>query len=154
LGQDGQGEAYVLASSALGPYGTTGVGGLTHLAMEQIRMLTKTDMVHVPYKGGSPLTVNLLSGQLQLGVVPLAPLMQQARSGKVKVLAVLVPKRFRLMPDVPSIRETLRAFWPNSVDSRLKRSISSMTSMGGRTQLSSKLSTELGSWSRTLVSRM
>ena len=91
-------------------YGTTGVGGLTHLAMEQIRLLTGTDMVHVPYKGGSPLTVNLLSGQLALGVLPLAPLMQQARSGKVKVLAVLVPKRFRLMPEIPTVIESLPAF--------------------------------------------
>ena len=91
-------------------YGTTGVGGLTHLAMEQIKMLTGTDMVHVPYKGGSPLTVNLLSGQLALGVLPLAPLMQQARSGKVKVLAVLLSKRFRLMPEIPTLVESLPAF--------------------------------------------
>ncbi len=91
-------------------YGTTGIGGLTHLAMEQIRMLTGTDMEHGPYKGGSPLTVNLLSGQLALGVLPLAPLMQQARSGKVKVLAVFLPKRFRLMPDIPTVVESLPAF--------------------------------------------
>ena len=91
-------------------YGTTGVGGLTHLAMEQIKMLTGTDLVHVPYKGGSPLTVNLLSGQLAIGVLPLAPLMQQARSGKVKVLAVFLSKRFRRMPEVPTVIESLPGF--------------------------------------------
>src|SRR5215471_17499147 len=65
------------------------------------------------------------------------------------------PSLSRPEPRRPSsMRETVRAFWPNSVDSRLKRSISSMTSIGSRTVCSSKLSSECGSWSRTLVSRM
>jgi uncharacterized protein involved in outer membrane biogenesis len=55
---------------------------------------------------------------------------------------------------VITIRDTVRAFWPSSVDSRLNRSISSMTSIGMITELSSKLRRELGSWRRTLVSRM
>ena len=52
------------------------------------------------------------------------------------------------------VGDTMRAFWPNSDDSRLKRSISSMTSMGIKTEFSSKLSSELGSCRRTLVSMM
>src|SRR5437773_5662159 len=70
-------------------------------------------------------------------------------------LGSLTPSLSRPAPRRPSsMRETVRAFWPSSVDSRLKRSISSMTSIGSRTVCSSKLSSEWGSWSKTLVSRM
>jgi tripartite-type tricarboxylate transporter receptor subunit TctC len=91
-------------------YGHTGVGGISHLAMEQIRHLTGTDLQHVPFKGGGPLTVSLVGGQLQMGVLPLASVMNQVKAGKIKVLAVLDSKRFAGLPDVMSVNEAVPNF--------------------------------------------
>jgi tripartite-type tricarboxylate transporter receptor subunit TctC len=91
-------------------YGHTGVGGATHLAMEQINQLAGTDFQHIPFKGGGPLTVNMVGGQLQMGALPLAPVLQQVRTGKVKVLAILGAKRFPGLPDVPAVPEVVPGF--------------------------------------------
>ncbi|OGA96106.1 MAG: hypothetical protein A3G27_09790, partial [Betaproteobacteria bacterium RIFCSPLOWO2_12_FULL_66_14] len=70
-------------------YGHTGVGGVTHLAMEQIRALSGTELISVPFKGGGPLAQNLSGGQIDMSVQPLAPVMAQVKAGKVKVLGIL-----------------------------------------------------------------
>jgi tripartite-type tricarboxylate transporter receptor subunit TctC len=93
-------------------YGSSGIGSDTHLGMEQIRLLTGIDMVHVPYKGGGPLMVALVSGQLEVGALPLAVVMPQVRVGKVKVLGVFLPKPFPPMPDVSTVSDAV----PNYVN--------------------------------------
>lgn len=101
---------YAKANPAKVSYGHTGVGGITHLAMEQINQLAGTDFQHIPYKGGAPIGVNLLSGQLQMAAVPLAILLPQMRAGKVKLLAVLAAKRYQGLPDVPIVSEIVPGF--------------------------------------------
>ncbi|MCC6473898.1 MAG: tripartite tricarboxylate transporter substrate binding protein [Burkholderiales bacterium] len=91
-------------------YGHTGVGGVTHLGMEQIRALSGIDIINVPFKGGGPLTTNLVGGQIDMGVLPLAPVMPHVKAGKVKVLAILGKRRFRGMPDVPAATEQVPGF--------------------------------------------
>jgi tripartite-type tricarboxylate transporter receptor subunit TctC len=91
-------------------YGHTGVGGITHLSMEQINQLAGTDFQHIPFKGGAPLTVNLVSGQLQMGAIPLTTVLPQMRAGKMKVLAILNVKRFAGLPDMPTVGEVLPGF--------------------------------------------
>jgi tripartite-type tricarboxylate transporter receptor subunit TctC len=91
-------------------YGHTGIGGATHLAMEQIALLSGIKLINVPFKGGGPLTVNMVGGQLDMGVLPLAPVLPQVKTGKVKVLAILGTKRFSSLPQIPAVAEAVPAF--------------------------------------------
>lgn len=68
------------------------------------------NMVHVPYKGTSPATLDLLSGRVQLLFHVLATQSAHIRSGKLKVLAVASERRLAMFPDVPTVAETLPGF--------------------------------------------
>jgi tripartite-type tricarboxylate transporter receptor subunit TctC len=86
-------------------YGSAGTAGINHLALEMLKLRTGADIVHVPYKGIGPATIDLLSGQIQLltGTIPaVLPFLQQ---GRLKALAVTGSKRSALLPDVPSMPE-------------------------------------------------
>ena len=86
-------------------YGSVGVGSPAHLMTELMRALTKTDMVHVPYKGGAPSTTGLLSGEIQVLFSPISTMLPHAKSGRARVLAVSSAKRVELAPDLPSVAE-------------------------------------------------
>ena len=98
---------YAKANPGKISYGTTAVGGSTHLAMEEIARFIGTSWVHVPFKGGGPITVNLVGNQLPLAALPLAPIMSQVKAGKIKVLAVFGAKRFAELPNVPTVNEAV-----------------------------------------------
>jgi tripartite-type tricarboxylate transporter receptor subunit TctC len=86
-------------------YGSAGNGGINHLALELLKMRTGVDIVHVPYKGIGPATMDLLSGQIHLltGTIPaVLPFIQQ---GRLRALAVTGAQRSPLLPDVPTMRE-------------------------------------------------
>jgi tripartite-type tricarboxylate transporter receptor subunit TctC len=86
-------------------YGSAGNGGINHLALELLKMRTGADILHVPYKGIGPATMDLLSGQIQLltGTIPaVLPFVQQ---GRLRPLAVTGAQRSPLLPDVPTMRE-------------------------------------------------
>jgi len=91
-------------------YGTTAVGGITHLAMEQLIMLAGVEMTHVPYKGGGPLSTNLIGAQIPLAIMPLVALMPHIRAGKVKVLGLFLSSRYQGMPDVPTVAESVPGY--------------------------------------------
>ena len=91
-------------------YGHTGVGGATHLAMEQVAQLAGIQLINVPFKGGGPLTQNMAGGQIDMGVLPLAPVLPQVKAGKIKLLAILGAKRFSGTPNVPTVLEVLPGF--------------------------------------------
>ena len=91
-------------------YGHTGVGGATHLAMEQVAQLAGIQLINVPFKGGGPLTQNMAGGQIDMGVLPLAPVMAQVKTGKVKLFALLTTRRFANVPDVPTVAEVVPGF--------------------------------------------
>jgi len=86
-------------------YGSVGVGSPAHLMMELFKGLTKTDMVHVPYKGGAPSTTGLLSGEIQVTFSPISTMLPHAKAGRARVLAVSSAKRVELAPDLPSVAE-------------------------------------------------
>jgi tripartite-type tricarboxylate transporter receptor subunit TctC len=86
-------------------YGSVGVGSPAHLMTELLRALTKTDMVHVPYKGGAPSTTGLLSGEVQVLFSPISTMLPHAKAGRARVLAVSSAKRVELAPDLPSVAE-------------------------------------------------
>jgi tripartite-type tricarboxylate transporter receptor subunit TctC len=73
-------------------------------------MLTKIDIVHVPYKGMAPAITDLLGGQIPSAFVTLLPALQHVKAGKLRALAVTTQKRAPLLPDVPALAETLPGF--------------------------------------------
>jgi tripartite-type tricarboxylate transporter receptor subunit TctC len=87
-------------------YGSSGVGGLSHLAGALLGQLAGIEMTHVPYKGGAPALTDLLGGQIQILFVTVLTSQPHVKSGRLKWLAVSSAKRFRSLPDVQSIAES------------------------------------------------
>jgi tripartite-type tricarboxylate transporter receptor subunit TctC len=86
-------------------YGSPGNGTPHHLSMELLKSLKGLDIVHVPYKGISNATTDLIGGQVQVMFATFNSLLPFAKSGKLKMIAVTGPKRSELMPDVPTFTE-------------------------------------------------
>jgi tripartite-type tricarboxylate transporter receptor subunit TctC len=86
-------------------FGSPGIGTSPHLTGELVKMLTKTDIVHVPYKGNAEALTDLISGRVSIvytGVPPVVPL---AKAGRVRLLATTGRARIAGLPDVPTIAE-------------------------------------------------
>lgn len=86
-------------------YASSGNGSPAHLCGELMRAQTGIDIVHVPYKGGAPAANDLISGQVQIYCPGLASVLPMIQSGKLKALAVTMPKRTPFLPDVPTSGE-------------------------------------------------
>ena len=86
-------------------YGSSGPGAGDHLAGEMLNVMAGIRMTHVPYKGGPPAMVDLMSGNIQLIFATLATSMPYIRAGRVRTLAVASAQRFALLPDVPTVAE-------------------------------------------------
>ncbi len=87
-------------------YASTGTGSFAHLGMELFKSLTTTNMVHVPYRGSGPALIDLIGGQVQIGVPSAPASMPHVRSGKLKALAVTTVERSPLVPELPSVAES------------------------------------------------
>lgn len=86
-------------------YGSAGAGGINHLVLEQLKAQQGISIVHIPYRGIAPATVDMMGGQIHVltGTIPaLAPLV---RDGRIKALAVTTGKRHPLFPQVPGLAE-------------------------------------------------
>lgn len=86
-------------------YGTSGTGGAGHLAGALFRQLTKTELLHVPYKGGGPAMVELVAGQTQLGFASQPSAAAFIKNGRLRALAVTTARRSTLFPQLPTIAE-------------------------------------------------
>jgi tripartite-type tricarboxylate transporter receptor subunit TctC len=86
-------------------YASPGIGSPHHLAMELLKERTKSFILHVPYRGTAFAVQDVIAGQVPMMVLDTAAGLPQIRSGKVKALAVMSPKRIPALPDVPSLDE-------------------------------------------------
>src|SRR4051812_8900726 len=86
-------------------FGSSGPGATDHLAGELFNLLAGTKMVHVPYKGGAPAMLDLMSGNIQLIFATVATSISQIKANKIRALGMTGVKRFVLMPDLPTIAE-------------------------------------------------
>ncbi|HKU70717.1 MAG TPA: tripartite tricarboxylate transporter substrate binding protein [Burkholderiales bacterium] len=86
-------------------YGSSGTGTTVHLSAELFQFMTGVKWTHIPYKGGGPAVIDLLTGQhvIYFGNVP--TVIQHARDGKLRALAVTGPKRTPAAPDIPTVAE-------------------------------------------------
>jgi tripartite-type tricarboxylate transporter receptor subunit TctC len=106
------GELIALARSRPGQinYSSSGPGGAPHLAGELFKSMAKVDLVHVPYKGSGPSFQDLLGGQVSLTFDSLVQALPYIRSDRLKALAVLGSTRSPLLPDVPTVAESLPGY--------------------------------------------
>lgn len=86
-------------------YATSGIGSPEHFAGEMFRMMTKTDLISVPYKGGGPIAIDLVAGHVMSAFNTMPPIIPHIQSGRVRAIAVTMDKRAAVLPDVPTIAE-------------------------------------------------
>jgi tripartite-type tricarboxylate transporter receptor subunit TctC len=97
--------AYAKANPGKLNFGSNGVGGSYHLAIEQINAEAGTSIVHVPYKGGAPSMVDLLAERVDAILATTSLANPQLKAGKVRVIALGSAKRSELYPGIPTIAE-------------------------------------------------
>ena len=86
-------------------YGSTGAGGPAHLGMELFKRISGADFLHVPYKGESNVVTDVLSGQIDIGLLSVQVTAPLIASGKVRALGVWPPTRSKALPQVPTVAE-------------------------------------------------
>jgi tripartite-type tricarboxylate transporter receptor subunit TctC len=86
-------------------YASAGVGTCTFLAAEQFKKRTGVDMRHIPYKGGGPAVVSILSGESHVYFAPVPPVLAHIRNGALRALAVTTTKPMELLPNVPPVTD-------------------------------------------------
>ena len=87
-------------------YASTGSGSAGHLGMELLKKTTRTDILHVPYKGAAPGLTDLVAGHVAMMFTSALSTAHFQKSGKVRVLAVGSAQRSPSMPEVPTIAES------------------------------------------------
>jgi tripartite-type tricarboxylate transporter receptor subunit TctC len=87
-------------------FGSNGNGTGQHLIGAQFSIASGVDLMHVPYKGSGPLTIDLLGGQIDMSFDTVTPVLSHIRAGKLRALAVTTIKRSAALPDVPTLDES------------------------------------------------
>ena len=101
---------FVKAQAGKVNYGSSGVGTLAHLAAEQFKNMTGTDMTHVTYKGSILVVQDMVAGNIPIAWSDMAPALPQVKAGKLRALAVTSPRESPLVPGVPPMSAVLPGF--------------------------------------------
>jgi tripartite-type tricarboxylate transporter receptor subunit TctC len=117
-------------------FGSAGVGGLGHLAQELFQLQTGVKVAHVPYKGSGPVMNALLAGEVDSSFSSMVPSIPHVKAGRLRPIAVTIPRRSPALPNVPTFSETVPGYdvthwygiWgpkdiPNDIVTRLNREI-------------------------------
>jgi tripartite-type tricarboxylate transporter receptor subunit TctC len=91
-------------------FASSGQGTSLHLSGEMFKVMTGTDMLHVPYKGGGPATSDVIAGQVHMTFGNMPTVLPHAKGGRVRAIAVTSPERWFTAPDIPAIAETVPGF--------------------------------------------
>jgi tripartite-type tricarboxylate transporter receptor subunit TctC len=105
---------YAKANAGKVSYGSVGLGSTTHLAGEMLSQSANLDMVHVPYKGSTPILVDLIGGRLTFAFVGISGSLAQVRAGQMRAIAISTLKRSASAPEIPAVAETLPGFELNT----------------------------------------
>jgi tripartite-type tricarboxylate transporter receptor subunit TctC len=102
--------AYAKANPGKIAMGSGGNGSPAHVIGEYFKLMTGTDLTHVPYRGAAPAVVDLLGGQIQVAFTELATSLGHVKSGNLRALAVTTAARTEALPDVPTLSEFIPDF--------------------------------------------
>lgn len=91
-------------------FGSAGIGTQTHLAAENFAAAAGIDVTHVPYKGEGPAMADMMAGQIQFVTPNLSAAIGFVQQGRIRALAVTSKQRFKLLPNVPTVAETIPGF--------------------------------------------
>jgi tripartite-type tricarboxylate transporter receptor subunit TctC len=97
--------AYAKANPGKINMGSGGNGAPSHVFGELFKMMTGTDMVHIPYRGAAPALTALLGNQVQVFFSPLSTAVENVKAGKLRALALTTTARSEALPDVPTMSE-------------------------------------------------
>jgi tripartite-type tricarboxylate transporter receptor subunit TctC len=106
--------AYAKANPSAISMASGGNGTPSHVAGELFKMLTGTNLVHIPYRGGGPALIDLVGGQVQVSFTPMAAALEYIRTGKLRALAVTTMMRSKLLQDLPIVSEFVPGYEASS----------------------------------------
>ncbi|MBI2224013.1 MAG: tripartite tricarboxylate transporter substrate binding protein [Betaproteobacteria bacterium] len=86
-------------------YASAGTGSVNHMSGELFKTMARIDIVHVPYKGGAPATIDLVGGHVAMMFHSIVGVFPYVKTGRLRALAVTTPKRSVLVPDIPNMAE-------------------------------------------------
>jgi tripartite-type tricarboxylate transporter receptor subunit TctC len=149
-------------------FASIGNGSLSHLAMEAVALRSGTKVVHVPYPGSPQATLAIMRNDAQMGILPAASVVPQAKAGKLKLLAVSTTERSPYLPDVPTLKESgidveadawMALIGPGNmprelVDAINRDAVAIVTSPAVRDKLAAQLMTPVGSSPQALRETM
>ena len=107
--------AYAKANPGKINMGSAGIGTSVHVAGELFKMMAGVDLVHVPYRGATPMLADLISGQVQVSFDNIFTSIEHVKDGKLRALAVTSQARSEVMPDIPTVAEFLPGFEASAV---------------------------------------
>ena len=102
--------AYAKASPGKIAMGSGGNGSPAHIIGEYFKLMTSTDLTHVPYRGAAPAVTDLLPGQIQVAFTEMATSLGHIKAGRLRALAVTTATRSEALPDIPTLGEFIPGF--------------------------------------------
>jgi tripartite-type tricarboxylate transporter receptor subunit TctC len=102
--------AYAKANPGKINLASSGLGTVSHVAGELFKMMAGVDMVHVPYRGAAPALTDLISGQVQVMILPIISSIEHIKARRLRALGVTTAARLEVVPDIPTVAEFLPGY--------------------------------------------
>jgi tripartite-type tricarboxylate transporter receptor subunit TctC len=102
--------AYAKANPGRINLASSGPGTVSHVAGELFKMMAGIDMLHVPYRGAAPALTDLISGQVQVMILPIISSIEHLKAGRLRALGVTTATRLDVVPDIPTVAEFLPGY--------------------------------------------